>query len=91
MDVRSALVTGAARRIGKAIALHLAREGWDIALHYLNSEQEAEEVAASIRDLGRACRLYRADMRDMAAMEPLVEHVFQDFEASSSRSPMRSE
>jgi NAD(P)-dependent dehydrogenase (short-subunit alcohol dehydrogenase family) len=81
MERRCAIVTGAARRIGKALALHLAGEGWDIALHYLTSEQEANEVAETVRAAGRDCRLYRADMRDMAAMEPLIENVFRDFAA----------
>ena len=46
---RVALVTGAARRIGKAIALDLAHCGWDVGVHYASSKAEAEEVAAHIR------------------------------------------
>jgi NAD(P)-dependent dehydrogenase (short-subunit alcohol dehydrogenase family) len=44
-----ALVTGAGRRIGRAIALGMARAGWDVAVHYRNSADEAEEVAAELR------------------------------------------
>ncbi len=48
-----ALVTGAARRIGRAIALALARDGWDVAVHYRGSEAEALATVAEIAALGR--------------------------------------
>ncbi len=59
-----ALVTGAARRIGRALALRLAREGFDIALHFRGSlaEAEAEATAAAIRALGRRVALVPADL-----------------------------
>ena len=41
MGTRAALITGSARRIGRAIATHLAGEGWDIAVHYNTSKQDA--------------------------------------------------
>ena len=41
MGTKAALITGAARRIGRAIALHLAAEGWDVAIHYNTSHGEA--------------------------------------------------
>jgi len=58
----AALVTGAAKRIGKSIALHLAENGYDIGLHYNNSYEEAEETAEEIRGLGRKCELFKADL-----------------------------
>ena len=48
-----ALVTGAGKRLGRAMALYLAERGYDLALHYAGSQAEAEEVAALIRAKGR--------------------------------------
>ena len=66
-----ALVTGAGRRIGRAIALGLAQAGWDIAVHYRNSEREAEETAQAIRALGRRAALLACDLTDEAAVRAL--------------------
>ena len=56
------LVTGAAKRLGRAIALDLAEDGWDIALHYNTSEQDARETADTIRNTGRRVALLKADL-----------------------------
>lgn len=69
----AALVTGAAKRLGREIALHLAREGYDIALHYRTSQAEAEKTAAEIRALGRRCEMFSADLADTKNLAPLVE------------------
>ena len=50
---RTALVTGASRGIGRAVALALAEEGADIAVNYVSSETAAKDVAEQIRTLGR--------------------------------------
>lgn len=68
---RTALVTGASRRIGRAIALGLAAAGWDVAVHYRHSEREAEEVAAAIRALGRRAATLQCDLTDEAAVRAL--------------------
>jgi NAD(P)-dependent dehydrogenase (short-subunit alcohol dehydrogenase family) len=60
----AALVTGGARRIGREIALELARMGFGIALHYNGSEADAQATAAEIRDLGVPARLFEADLAD---------------------------
>jgi NAD(P)-dependent dehydrogenase (short-subunit alcohol dehydrogenase family) len=57
-----ALVTGAGKRIGRAIALGLARAGWDVAVHYRASEREAGETLDAIRALGRQGCLLKADL-----------------------------
>jgi len=68
---RVALVTGAGRRIGRAIALGLAEAGWDVAVHYRQSAQDADEVVAAIRALGRRAVALHADLADEAAVRAL--------------------
>ena len=66
-----ALVTGAGRRLGRAIALGLAQAGWDVAVHYRHSEREAEDTAQAIRALGRRAALLACDLTDEAAVRAL--------------------
>jgi enoyl-[acyl-carrier protein] reductase III len=61
---RIALVTGASRGIGRAIALKLAGAGCDVALVYHNSHEQAEEVCSAIRALGRRTLAIQADVSD---------------------------
>jgi NAD(P)-dependent dehydrogenase (short-subunit alcohol dehydrogenase family) len=68
---RVALVTGAGRRIGRAIALGLAAAGWDVAVHYRQSAADADEVVAAIRALGRRAVALHADLADEAAVRAL--------------------
>lgn len=69
---RVALVTGAARRIGRAIALGLARAGWDVAVHYRGSADEAQQVADEIGALGRRAVTLQCDLADEAAVRALL-------------------
>jgi len=69
---RTALVTGGARRLGRAIALALAEQGFDIALHYASSAAEAEATAGEIRALGRRAVTLRADLAVEAEVAGLV-------------------
>jgi len=69
---QAALVTGAARRLGRAMALELARRGHDIAIHYASSEAEAEQTAAEVRALGVRAALLRADLLDHGEVTGLV-------------------
>lgn len=75
-----ALVTGASRGIGRAIALRLAAEGADIALHYRSDEALAAEVADHIRALGRRACCYRADLAADGGVEQLAQAFDNDFE-----------
>jgi len=68
---RTALVTGAARRLGKAIAEALAREGADVLVHYGRSAAEAEQAAAELRGLGVRSWTVRADLGDPGQVEAL--------------------
>jgi len=72
---RIVLVTGAARRLGRAIALALARDGWDIGVHYSRSEQEAGETAHEIRAIGSRAVCLRADLDDERATSGLVRQL----------------
>ncbi len=69
----AALVTGAGRRIGKALALEAARAGYDVAVHYRASADEAQETAQAVRALGRRAVLVRAELSDETAVRGLIE------------------
>ncbi|MDP1692595.1 MAG: SDR family oxidoreductase [Burkholderiaceae bacterium] len=69
------LVTGAARRLGRAIALELARAGRDIALHYRRSAADCEASAAYVRALGVRAECFQADLTDEAACRALLPAV----------------
>ena len=70
--IKTALVTGAAKRLGRAIALALADQGWDIALHYHRSAKEAEKTAHDIRAKGRRCYLVQADLGRESDVEQII-------------------
>src|SRR2546430_2525089 len=73
LDGRRALVTGAGRRVGQAIAVGLARAGCDVAVHYYGSATGAGETVERIRAAGRGAELVRADLRDAAAARALPD------------------
>ena len=66
---KSVLITGSSRGIGKAIALRLARDGFDVVLHCLSRRAEADAVAQSITELGCQARVLQFDIGDRAAAE----------------------
>lgn len=61
-SAKTVLVTGAAKRLGRAIALHLACAGWNVAIHYHGSAAEAEEVAAAARASGVKAATFKANL-----------------------------
>ena len=69
---RSALVTGAAHRIGRAIALDLAAQGFDVAIHYNRSRDAAAALAAEIEGGGRRATLLDADLSDESHTAALI-------------------
>jgi NAD(P)-dependent dehydrogenase (short-subunit alcohol dehydrogenase family) len=73
------LVTGAARRIGRAIALELARGGFDIALHHRSADDDVRQVQAELREAGASSRAFVADLADEAQAEALVPALVQAF------------
>ncbi len=70
-----ALVTGAARRLGRAIALGLAREGYAIGLHYHRSENEALQAAEEMRATGAPVFLFKADLAEPAQIEAMFGEI----------------
>jgi NAD(P)-dependent dehydrogenase (short-subunit alcohol dehydrogenase family) len=70
---RTALITGAARRIGRAIALDLAAHGWRVGLHYRHSRQDAERLADEIGALGGTATALAANLADPADVRALIE------------------
>jgi 3-oxoacyl-[acyl-carrier protein] reductase len=80
---RVALVTGASRGIGRAIALALAECGADVAISYLGRRQEAEEAAASIRETGGRALTVQADLRSRAEVHRLVQTVHSELGSPS--------
>ncbi|MBI3228928.1 MAG: SDR family oxidoreductase [Burkholderiales bacterium] len=70
-------MTGAGKRLGRAIALALAAQGWDIAVHYRHSEQEALATVADIIALGRRACALRAELSDSAEVAQLLPQAAQ--------------
>ena len=81
LDGKTALVTGASRGIGRAIALRLAAEGARVAINYAGNVKAAEEVKAAIEAAGGTAILCRADVADSAAVEAMVADVAKEFGA----------
>lgn len=71
-SARAALVTGAGRRIGRALALDLAAQGFDVAVHYRRSQEEAQAVVAAIEARGRRAVALAADLADEAPTAGLL-------------------
>lgn len=74
---RVALVTGAGKRLGRAVALRLAEEGADVAVHYGRSEAEAHEAVREIEKFGRRAAAFSADLRDVNAIRAMVTRAAQ--------------
>ena len=75
MPRKVALVTGAAKRIGRAIALDLARNGWTVAVHYASSKEAAEDVCHTIADSGGQAGAFAADLSKEAETATLLPAV----------------
>ena len=72
-----ALVTGAGKRLGRAMALYLADRGFDVAVHYASSRPEAEDVATLIRAKGRRAVTLQADLLEEAETHALISAAMQ--------------
>jgi 3-oxoacyl-[acyl-carrier protein] reductase len=74
-----ALVTGAARGVGREIALSLAAEGANVSVNYRNSGKEAESLVSEIKAKGGKAKAYKADVADFAGVKAMVDEVVKDF------------
>lgn len=72
-----ALVTGAGKRLGREMALYLARRGYDVAVHYASSRKEAEAVVKEITAMGRKAVALRADLLIESQVEKLIPMAVQ--------------
>ena len=78
---RTVLVTGAARRLGREIALALAKAGWQVAIHYRSSQAEAQQTLQECRAVGTRCEIFAADLANEDEARGLVGKVVASFGA----------
>ncbi|MFZ4480328.1 MAG: SDR family oxidoreductase [Rhodoferax sp.] len=76
---RTVLVTGAAKRLGREIALALAKDGWQVAVHYRESAQDAAKTADDCAKLAGGSLAFCADLTDEAAVRDLLARVIRQF------------
>ncbi len=81
MDLKGkvALVTGAGRRVGRAIAIKLSRHGASVAVHYRSSHAEADAVVAEITGMRAKARAFRANLENVAEIEEMIAGVLDAF------------
>jgi len=71
--IKNVLITGASKRIGRAITIKLARLGWNVALHYNSSSHEAEQLSSELLSEGYKSTLIQADLRDSENLEGVID------------------
>jgi NAD(P)-dependent dehydrogenase (short-subunit alcohol dehydrogenase family) len=79
LDGNVALVTGSAKRLGRAVALRVAEEGADVVIHYRSSQKEAQDVVQSIQRLGRQAIAIAADLGSVAEIKRLIDDAAKHF------------
>lgn len=75
--MKNVIVTGASRGIGRAIAIHLARKGYRVAVNYVNNEEAAKEVLRKIRAIGGEGEIYRADVSSYEDVAKMVREFYE--------------
>lgn len=77
---KTAVVTGGSRGIGKAIALRLAKDGYDIALNYANNDEAAKAAQEEIAASGVRCEIFKADTSDISQVKAMFKDIKKTFE-----------
>lgn len=80
LEGKTALVTGASKGIGRAIALTFAQQGCNVAFTYLSSTEKAQALEKELQNLGVKAKGYQSDASQFAAAEELINNVVADFE-----------
>jgi NAD(P)-dependent dehydrogenase (short-subunit alcohol dehydrogenase family) len=76
--MKNVLVTGAAKRLGRAIALDLAADGWNVAIHYNSSEEDADSAAQAVRAFGAEAAVLKCDLSKEAETAGLVDRAAKE-------------
>lgn len=76
-------ITGGAKRLGREIALMFARKGYDVAIHYNLSRDEALNTVSELESLGVHAKAYQADLSDVEASQKMFQAVLKDFPSLS--------
>lgn len=79
LEGKVALITGGDSGIGRAVAIHFAKEGADVAIVYLNEHEDARETERLVREAGRQCLLIAGDVKDQAFCDAAVEKTAKVF------------
>lgn len=76
---KTILITGAAQRIGRSLALSIAHEGGDVIIHHNRSKSEAESLQQEIKDLGQVAHIAQADFSDSGSLIEFTRQVFSTY------------
>ena len=80
---KTVLITGAAKRLGRAIAISLAAYGYDIAIHYNTSKDEAVSLKKEIEDIGQSAMLFQCDLSHQKEVESLIPEICNKMQTNS--------
>ncbi len=81
MKTKTALITGSSKRIGKSIALSLAKKGYNIAIHYNNSKIEAEKVVDEIKLMGVNAKCFKFNLENISKIEFFFNSIIEYFDS----------
>lgn len=76
---KTALITGASRGIGKAIAIEFARNGYNVLANYNNSEKEASELEKMLTEEGYSIKVFKADVSKSSEADAMIEYCLKEF------------